>query len=121
MDANEKDLKNMMKDYKKLTDSEMKEESFEVRKYLHELSVNDARTYFAYRSKMTKSVRLNFSNDPGNSSKLWKCQDCHLLDSQRHLLICNSYSDLREGKDLNSNKDLCNYIQQILSRRTSRE
>ena len=116
MDANEKDLKNMMKDYKKLTDSEMKEESFEVRKYLHELSVNDARTYFAYRSKMTKSVRLNFSNDPGNSSKLWKCQDCHLLDSQRHILICNSYSDLREGKDL-----CISYIQQILSRRTSRE
>ena len=49
MDANEKDLKTRMNDYKKLTDSEMQEESFEVQKYLHELSVNDARTYFAYR------------------------------------------------------------------------
>ena len=64
---------------------------------------------------MTQYSKFNFKNDPQYRQDLWKCSSCRTnIDTQSHILWCDSYKKLREGKDLNSNKDLANYIIEVL-------
>ena len=44
-----------------------------------------------------------------------------MIDSESHLLWCEAYGKLRENKDLKNDKDLCQYLQEILSLRTKEE
>ena len=43
------------------------------------------------------------------------------MDSQSHILICDSYKYLREGKDLASNYDLVAYLRDVISLRDKLE
>ena len=44
---------------------------------------------------------------------LWRCEDCGLQDTNSHLLWCSGYENLRDGKDLDDDKQLCDYLQKI--------
>ena len=101
-------------EYKKINLDELKSEVFELKPYMTKLNMHSARTKFALRTHMTKSVKLNFKNDPGNKKTLWKCNDCSSMDSQEHILWCPAYGHLREDKNLDSDKDLTRYFQQVL-------
>ena len=105
------------KNYKKLDLDELKAEKFERKPYLTELNMQSARTKFALRTKMTKTVKLNFKNDPVNKKTLWKCNDCSSIDSQEHILWCPAYGHLRMNKDLQDDKHLTRYFQQVLQLR----
>ena len=61
-----------------------------------------ARTKFALGTKMTKTIKLNSKNDPVNKKTLWKCNDC------------SSIGHLRIDKNLEEDKDLTRYFQQVL-------
>ena len=78
----------------------MEEEKFERKSYLGTLRMDQARTKFKIKTKMLKNVKLNFKNDQQNVKKLWKCSECENRDSQEHILWCEGYEKLREGKDL---------------------
>ena len=102
------------KNYKKLDLAELRSEQFERKSYLTDLKMQAARTKFALRTKMTKTVKLNFKNDPVNKKTLWKCNDCSSIDSHEHILWCPAYGHLRIDKNLEEDKDLTRYFQQVL-------
>jgi hypothetical protein len=104
---NRNDLLEVMekKNYKKIDIDELRQEKFEMKKYMSQLTMHSARTKFALRTKMTKKVRMNYKNDPANKKTLWKCDDCSSLDSQEHILWCPAYGHLRLEKDLDDDKD----------------
>ena len=107
-----------MKTYKKLKDGPIfngdTEESFGKKQYINELPLANARTKFKYRAK-TFDVAFNYKNQGDNSKKLWLCSSCQSsIESQDHVLFCPAYSQLREGKSLESDKDLTDYLMKVL-------
>ena len=105
------------KEYKKINLDELKKENFEIKPYMCKLNLQSARTKFAIRTKMTKTVKLNYKNDPSNKNKLWMCDDCSSVDSQEHILWCPAYGHLRLEKNLEDDRDLTRYFQQVLQLR----
>ena len=85
-------------DIKKLDYATLNEEKFETKEYFKSLNLPDVRLKFVLRSKMTKTVQMNFKNDPRFTCNGWKCVDCDVPDTQDHII---SYKDIRAGKDLN--------------------
>ena len=112
---NEKILKKEIKTSKKLKNCLMASENFETRPYISELSLYESRTLFKYRSQMTQYVKMNYKNEQQYSKSLWKCDKCENIDTQSHLLWCPFYQQLRSGKDLKNNKDLCKYLHEIFT------
>ena len=51
------------------------------------------------------------------SKQLWKCAHCDMIDSQTHIVHCVSYKHLREGKDLEEDKDLVKYFRDVIALR----
>ena len=112
--ANEKELKEeITSKYKKLMKSELVEEEFGRKEYIGKLNLQQARTKFKFRSSMTQHVRMNQKSNKEYADKLWKCEECGKQDTNSHLLWCTGYSELREGKDLSCDKQLCNYLHKI--------
>ena len=96
------------KKYKKLDYEVLSEENFELKEYFKSLNLPDARLKFALRSKMAKSVQMNYKGEPKFIKNGWKCQDCNIPDTQDHILRCPCYQQLRVGENLNCDKDLVN-------------
>ena len=112
----EEDLLNTVsdKDYKKLSLEDMKEEKFGRQSYLHDLDIPAARMKFGIRSRMVRTIKMNYKNDQANKNKRWKCDDCMSIDSQEHILWCPAYSQLRQAKNLDNDRDLTKYFQEVL-------
>ena len=109
---NEEELKERIKKLVKL--EEIREESYERKDYLKELRMDEARVKFKIRTRMV-DCKMNFSSDPRNKADLWRCDSCQSsVDTQSHILWCPSYSQLREGKSLDSDKDLVTYFSQVM-------
>ena len=68
-----------------------------------------------------EEVALNCSSNLQYSSQLWHCTHCDSMDSQSHILVCDSYRYLREGKDLKSDQDLVKYFRDVVSLREKLE
>ena len=63
---------------------------------------------------MTENVKMNYKGDQSFARTLWKCQQCQQCgnqDTKSHLLWCSGYAEDRENLDLESDKDLCKYLQ----------
>ena len=89
-------------------------ENFVTKDYLKSMKVEDARIKFKIRTEML-DVKFNYKNVPGHRAKLWLCDSCETsIDSQSHILWCPSYAELREGKDIRSDKDLINYVKSVM-------
>ena len=108
-------LENVNKNYKKLDHEVLRYENCDKKEYLSSLNLPDARLKIALRAKMTKTVQMNFKGEPNFIKNGWKCQDCDLPDTQDHIIRCPCYKQLREGKNLNKDKDL-----EIISAKLSR-
>ena len=80
-----------------------------VKDYLKEMDLRGARLRFKLRSKMTPTVKSNFKNDKKFKQQKWSCEGCSKvgpngevvgnLDTQEHIQNCESYGDLRKGKN----------------------
>ena len=106
---------------RKLDYNTLSEEKFETKNYLKTLYLPDARLRFALKSKMTRTVQMNFKGDPKYSKNLWKCLDCQTPDTQEHIVRCPVYQPLRVGKDLNNDKDLVDYFRKVIDCRQKEE
>ena len=127
--ANMVDILNQMrKPYKKISHSDHVQEEFQLQPYLETLSIPDARLKFKLKTGMTPTVRMNFPSDTDFARKLWTCPGCSddkaeyatvegMRDTQAHILSCPGYEDLREDKDLSSDKDLVGYFRLVMNRR----
>ena len=113
-EENSHELKKTILGYSKLEDLELETEKCERKPYVKQLNLSSVRTKFKYRTKMTQHVKMNFSSSIKYSEDLWQCDSCRSkIDTQSHVLWCSSYASLREGKDLKSDRDLCNYLQEV--------
>ena len=92
----------------------MSEEKCEIKPYMKELNLADARLKFGLQAKMTRTVQMNFKGDPKFTKNHWKCQNWFSPDTQDHILRCPCYQHLRIGKDLKSNKDIVEYFRKVI-------
>ena len=113
-----------MKSYKKIKYDDFKDEEFRVQPYLQKLNIPQARIMFKLKSLMTPTVRMNFSSDPKHAANMWTCIGCSsdgdpygFRDTQKHIICCPGYAVLRQDKDLNNDKDLVTYFQQVIKHR----
>ena len=117
-DKNKDDLIKDLEKSKKA--KEFKSETFEIKEYFSKLNLTESRAIFKHRSKMMQFTKMNYSNDPTYRKELWQCNSCQTnIDTQSHILWCPAYAKLRENKDINNNKDLSNYLLEVLKIRTN--
>ena len=114
---NRSDLLNRIRSYKKLEYSKFVEEEYGEQHYLKNMNVNSARTFFAFRAQMLRTVQMNFKGKREYADNEYKCI-CGEDDHQSHLTSCPSYSHLREGLDVEgSERDLVTYFQLVIRER----
>ena len=77
------------------------------------MSLHDARLYFRIRTGTVK-CKMNQSSDKYNKETLWKCSGCGNIDSQKHIMWCPAFKELREGKSMDSDIDIVNYFRKVL-------
>ena len=112
--ANSNELKHEISEkYKKLKHSELAQEDFGRKSYINNLNLQQARTKFKFRCSMTQHVKMNQKSNKTYEDALWRCEDCGLQDTNSHLLWCSGYEILRDGKDLDDDKQLCEYLHRI--------
>ena len=114
---NRNDLLLMIKNYRKLDYNELVHEKYEVKEYISKLRPNLARQRFALRSRMYRTVKLNFPSDKAYAASGFTCCHCPAIDSQSHWTWCQGYSHLREGINLNTDEGLVTYYKAIIKLR----
>ena len=112
----EEDVQASFSSFSKLTDKGFEKENLQLKNYIQEMSLRQARTNFRIRSNMIRT-KMNMKSSPKFASDLWKCDDCLSLDSQSHIMWCPAYAPLREGKSLKSDTDLVEYFQAVIKLR----
>ena len=112
----EKDVQTSFSGYSKLSDKGLENENLELKKYIQDMSLRQARINFRIRSNMI-TTKMNMKGSPKFANELWKCDDCLSLDSQSHIMWCPAYAPLREGKSLKSDADLVEYFQAVIKLR----
>ena len=90
-----------------------------MKSYILALNVPDARLKFALQAKMLRSVKMNFKGVKEYANCNWECDTCNVPDTQEHLFECKAYSNLRNGKDLRNDKEIVDYVRQIVVLRSS--
>ena len=93
-----------------------------LKDYFKRLTLTEARMKFAVRVQQVRTVRMNQMSNPEFARLCWRCVHCDLAgrlspDSQAHITWCPSYQHLREGKDLQDDRDLVQYLQADLQLR----
>ena len=74
----------------------------------------NAREFYKYRTKMY-NAKFNYKSNERHANDLWQCSSCQsAIETQEHVLFCGAYATLREQKDLNSDKDLAEYLRKVL-------
>ena len=96
----------------KLKDGPLVDEIFEKKDYITAMNISDARTNFRLRSNTT-NCKMNRKSDPGYAANLWKCDACGNLDTQCHIMWCPAFTPLREGLDVDNDKDVVHYFQEV--------
>ena len=121
IEENEKNLKESMKQYKKLKSSKLMDEKFGMKDYVKKLTVHEARALFKNRTSMTQYTKINYKNNPLYAKQLWKCENCENISSESHILWCSGFQHLWEGKDLKCDKDLAKYLLEVVKIRSKNE
>ena len=119
--ANENEIREAMKMYKKLKNRDIIEDKYGLKNYVEKLSLYETRTIFKHRASMTQFVKMNYKGTKHYEKQGWKCEECFCLDSEDHLLWCSGYEELRSGLDLNDYKQLSLYLHKIHLRRSKKE
>ena len=102
-----------MKNYSKLSEIDLSNEGLVLKDYVKHMTLRHARTKFRLRSH-TLDVKMNRKSDPMYAKNLWKCDFCFSLDTQSHIVWCPAFATLREGKNLQDDMDLINYVNEVM-------
>ena len=117
---NQKNLLDQIKTYKKLDYNQLAKEEYEAKPYLSNMTVPMARTYFALRTSMLKTVQMNYKHVPEYQANQWKCV-CGQPDYQAHLETCSSYLHLQNGLNMQCDADIVKFYQLVIKERTENE
>ena len=115
---NYKVMKEDMKRYTKLED--IQHEDFrDIQNYMKFKSVAKARLAFRIRSKMVKSIKLNFKNMYSDLN----CGHCDMgeQESQAHTMMCQGWEEERRGLDLTQIEDTVQFFTRILQEKGRKE
>ena len=91
-----------------------------MKPYIKELKLHEARTMFRIRTNMMPA-KWNMKSNQKFANQQWKCDACKRIDSQSHILWCPFFAPLREGKNVNDDKDLVDYFQKVFKIREDLE
>ena len=93
----------------------MKNERYEEKAYIQEMSMYNARINFSLRAR-TFPCKMNTMNNSKFKADMWRCDSCEsCIDSQSHILYWSAYKDLREGRALSSDDDIVLYFREVLA------
>ena len=113
---NEESLVNDIQNYKKM--KALRDEVVKGNKYFFQESLNDVRMIFRFRIELIEA-KINFKNKPEYKKEKYLCDSCESeCDENTHVLFCWAYKSLREGKNLNSDVDLSEYLRKVLKIRS---
>ena len=96
----------------------LKDEVTKGNSYFFTETITNVRMIFRFRMELIEA-KQNFKQKPEYKAEGYLCDSCEReIDENTHVLFCDSYKSLREGKDLNSDNDLCDYLRKVLSIRS---
>ena len=118
----------MARNYKKIDIDSFSSEPFGVQSYFKQLSVSDSRFKFRLKSRVTAKVANNYHNDKRFKAIGYRCIGCLRdqpirddfeisLDTEEHILNCNSYSHLRLNKQMDIDTHVIEYFRQVIALR----
>ena len=125
---NKDELVQQMKNYRKIDFREYERKDFKMSEYFHTLNIADSRMRLRSKLGMVPSIRNNFRNNKRYKEENYQCPDCFAMgipdkqDEQEHVLTssCVANSDLREGRNLENDKDICDFFRDLVNRRNER-
>ena len=93
-------------------------EEWGIKDYVKNGSLWSVRKTWEARAFMLH-VAGNYSHNNKYQATGWQCQACVLQvrEDQDHLSVCQGYSDLRQGLDLENDDDLVEFFRQVMARR----
>ena len=112
--ANRSDIIDKAKEYKKIESNKLSTEKYGLKEYFSELNVQDAKLFFAIRSRMTRYIQTNYKGNAKYKSNGWKCTSCKVLDTQEHVELCPVFESLRKDRDLTVKKNLVDYYRSVI-------
>ena len=118
---NEEELRKILKKSHKI-DSHVVSEKCEVKKYMRNMTYDNALVRFRLRAKLFPTIKSHYKNNPTFSKDNYSCPEgCIAVDNCCHIKICIHYADLREYLSLNKEEDLVTYFISVLKRRLKNE
>ena len=113
--ANNDEIYTKISSYKKM--AAIKDEISKGNKYFFTDRLENVRTLFRYRTDLFE-CKMNYKNKYRKEG--FNCDSCESeSENSTHVLFCPAYAPLRENKCLNSDSDLCEYLQKVLEIRTN--
>ena len=111
-------MKQKMENSKKMED--IIDDNCELKPYLKNLTLHQARDLFKIRTNMIK-LRENYKNDKTNKSVNYVCVGCKQeKEVNAHVLVCPAYAHLRKGPVTNfdSDKELVEFFCKVMQSRS---
>ena len=107
------------RNYKKIDYLSMACEDYEMKEYFTTLDLNRARIKFRERAKCMKTCMTHFSSDQNYLKAMFECINCSegKIDTLSHWRECTSFSKFRQHRNLDSDRNLVDYYQDIIQMR----
>ena len=113
-EANDYELYQQILSYKKM--AALRDEIVKGNKYFFTETLKNVRVLFRFRAELYES-KMNFKQKYRNEG--YMCDSCESeSDVSTHVLFCPAYAEIRKNKSLNSDSDLCEYLNRVLEIRT---
>ena len=99
----------------------IKDEDMKRKEYFQQKSLEDTRLLFRIRTRMVE-LKANFKNKPAFRKDGWICEGCNKeVESNGHVMTCQAYEHVREGKDLGSDMGLVQFFKEVLKIRMQKK
>ena len=109
---NYREMKEDINKYKKLEDVKH-EDMRELPEYMMEKSLETSRMAFRVRTKMVKSIKMNYKNSHKQNLMCDRC-DLRQNETQCHAMTCPGWEEQRAGLDLSRLGDIVTFFNRIL-------
>ena len=90
------------------------DEDMKRKDYFKQKSLEDTRMLFRIRTRML-DLKANFKNKPAFRKDGWVCDGCKKeVETSGHVMSCQAYELIREGKDLSTDRDLVQFFKEVM-------
>ena len=92
----------------------IKDEDMKRKDYFKQKSLEDTRMLFRIRTRLI-DLKANFKNKPAFSNDGWVGDGCKKeVETSGHVMSCQAYELVRQGKDLSCDKDLVQFFKEVM-------